>query len=174
MKAKLASEDKDYPELSANDVLANCQDFKEELGAMQSLIQSSGNIVLFTSKGHPEIAGAGIEYDWGVSKKFFRRDTNHIARDHEAHVRSSSSKVTLQVAKNTSRKARSYMQAYANTYGGSHVLIEKFVQIRKCHRNILDQETAYLERVLATIGEHDREVKQERLSLAQETKEGEI
>ena len=66
------------------------------------------------------------------------------------------------------------MQAYANTYGGSHVLIEKFVQIRKCHRNILDQETAYLERVLATIGEHDREVKQERLSLAQETKEGEI
>ena len=70
MKAKLASEDKDYPELSANDVLANCQDFKEELGAMQSLIQSSGNIVLFTSKGHPEIAGAGIEYDWGVSKKF--------------------------------------------------------------------------------------------------------
>ena len=70
MTAKLGSEDKYYTELSANDVLANCQDFKEELGAMQSLIQSSGNIVLFTSKGHPEIAGAGIEYDWGVSEKF--------------------------------------------------------------------------------------------------------
>ena len=79
MKAKLDSEDKDYPKLSANDVLANCQDFKEERGAMQSLIQSSGNIVLFTPKGHPEIDGAGIEYDWGVSKKIFRKNTNHIA-----------------------------------------------------------------------------------------------
>ena len=64
------------------------------------------------------------------------------------------------------------MQAYANKYGGSHVLIEKFVQIRKCHRNILDQETAYLERAIAMIEEHDREVKEERLSLSQETKKG--
>ena len=63
MKAQLSSEDTTYPELSANDVLANYQDFKEELGAIQSLVQSSGNIDLFTSKGHPEITGAGIEYD---------------------------------------------------------------------------------------------------------------
>ena len=54
------------------------------------------------------------------------------------------------------------------------MLIEKFVQIHKCHRNIMDQETAYLERVMATIEEPDREVKEERLSLSQETKEGEI
>ena len=106
MKATLSSEDEDYPKLSTKDVLANCQDFKEELGATQRLIQSTGNIVLFMSKGYPKIAGAGIDYDWGVSKKFFRRDTLHIAWDHEAHVRSALSKVTLQVAKNTSHKAR--------------------------------------------------------------------
>ena len=63
VKAKLGSEDKDFPKLSANHVLENCQDFKEELGAIQTLIQSSGNIVLFTSKGNPEIAGTGVEYD---------------------------------------------------------------------------------------------------------------
>ena len=34
MKAKLGSEDKDYPELSANDVLANCQDVKEHVLVM--------------------------------------------------------------------------------------------------------------------------------------------
>ena len=84
------------------------------------------------------------------------------------------SQVTIQVSKNTSRKARSYMQAYANKYGGSHVFIEKFVQIRKYHRNMLDQETAYLERRMAMIKKHDREVMEERLSLHQETKEGEI
>ena len=89
-------------------------------------------------------------------------------------MRSALSKVTLQIAKNTSRKARSYMQAYTNKYGESHVLIEKFVQIRKCHRTILDQETAYLERVLAMIRGHDRELKKARLSLSQETKEGSI
>ena len=76
------------------------------------------------------------------------------------------SKVTLQVAKNTSRKARSYMQAYATKYDASHMLIEKFVQIRKCHRNILDQETVYLERAMAMIEEYDREVKAGRLSLS--------
>ena len=88
-------------------------------------------------------------------------------------MRSALSKVTLQVSNNTSRKARSYIQAYAHMYGGSNVLIEEFAQVRKCHRNIFDQETAYLERVLATICEHDREVNQERLSLAREKNERE-
>ena len=66
--------------MSAQDVLANCQDFREEIGAMQDLIKSYGNIVLFSSKGHPDISGAGIEFDWGMPKKCFRRHTNHIAK----------------------------------------------------------------------------------------------
>ena len=49
MKATLGSEGEDCPKLRANDVITNCPDFKEELGAMQTLNQSSGNIVLFTS-----------------------------------------------------------------------------------------------------------------------------
>ena len=53
MKAKLPSDDLEYPHMSAQDVLANCQDFREEIGAMQYLIQSYGNIVLFSSKGSP-------------------------------------------------------------------------------------------------------------------------
>ena len=53
MKAKLSSGDNNYPELSANDVLGTCQNFKEERGTMESLIQSSSNIVLFISKGPP-------------------------------------------------------------------------------------------------------------------------
>ena len=93
---------------------------------MEDLIQSYGNIVLFTSKGHPEIAGAGIEYAWGVSKKVFQRTTNHVAKNCEIDVRLSLSRVTFQVAKNTARKSRSYMQAYKNDAGGSHLLIEKF------------------------------------------------
>ena len=66
------------------------------------------------------------------------------------------------------------MQAYSNKYGRSHLLIEEFIKIRKCHRIILDQETAYLERAIAMIKEHDREVTEKWLFLAQETKEGHI
>ena len=40
MKAKLASDHSQYPFMSAQDVIANCEDFKEEISAMQELIQS--------------------------------------------------------------------------------------------------------------------------------------
>ena len=81
-------------------------------------------LLCFRLKGNPKIAGAGIEYDWGVSKKFFRHDNNHIARNCERDVRISLSKVTLQIAQNTARRARSYMRAYEQDGGGSHLLIE--------------------------------------------------
>ena len=168
MKAKLDSDDPTYPDMSAEAVLANCEDFREETGAMEDLVASYGNIVLFSPKGHPEIAGAGIEYDWGVSKKIFRRTTNHVAKDCERDVRSSLGKVTLPVARHTARKARSYMRAYMSDAGDSHLLIEKFVKICKCHRNILDQEDAYLEKMLRKIEEHLKEVEEERASLLAE------
>ncbi len=168
MKGKLDSDDPSYPDMSALAVLANCEDFRQETGAMEDLVASYGNIVLFSPKGHPEIAGAGIEYDWGVSKKIFRRTTNHVAKDCERDVRSSLAKVTLPIAKHTARKARSYMRAYMSGAGDSHLLIEKFVKICKCHRNILDQETAYLEKMIRTIAEHLKEVEEERASLLAE------
>ena len=51
MKAKLADDHPDYPELSAEHVLGNCKDFREEIGAMQELVQSHGNIVQFRQRG---------------------------------------------------------------------------------------------------------------------------
>ena len=83
---KLAEDHQHYPEMSASHVLGNCEDFREEIGAMQDLVQSYGHIVLFSPKGHPELAGAGIEFDWGVSKKDFRRNNNHVAKNCENDV----------------------------------------------------------------------------------------
>ena len=124
MKMKLDLDDPNYPELSAQDVLANCEDFLHKTGAMEELVASYGNIVLFLSKGHPEIAGAGIEYDWGVAKKHFRRTASHIAKDCERDVRHSFGKISLEIAKKTARKARSYMRVYNSDAGDSHLLIE--------------------------------------------------
>ena len=52
--------------------------------------------------------------------------------------------------------------------GGSHLLIKKFVKIQKCHRNMLDQEDAWLERQLVKIEQHSAYVVEERASLAAE------
>ena len=173
MKLLLKEDDIGYPHRSAKTVLANCDDFKAEVGAMEELIQSYGHIVMFSRKGHPEIAGAGIEFDWGVSKKLFRRNNNHIASNCEHDVRASLELISLQIAKNTSRKARSYMRAYEQDGGGSQLLIEKFVKLHKSHRNILDQEGGYLERLRAKIEVDAADVKIEKLVIETEQREKE-
>ena len=60
MNAKLDSDNLDYPAMRAQDVLANYEFFREEVGAMEDLFASYGNIVLFSAKGHAELAGASI------------------------------------------------------------------------------------------------------------------
>ena len=72
------------------------------------------------------------------------------------------------MAYNTSRRARSYMAAYLDDCSESQLLIEKFVKIHKCHRNILDQETKYLEDLRVKIEEHSEDIKNEKISIKQE------
>ena len=60
------------------------------------------------------------------------------------------------------------MRAYASDAGDSHKLIEKYVKIHKCHRNILDQEAAYLKKTLREIEGHVEEIKEERASFLAE------
>ena len=131
MKKRLESDDEDYPQLCASTILGNCSDFREETGAMETLLLEQGHLCLFSSKGHPEIAGAGIEFDWGVSKKFFRKDNKHMPKYCERDVRESLKKIDLSTSFNTSRKARSYMMAYMSDAHESHLLIEKFVKVHK-------------------------------------------
>ena len=60
------------------------------------------------------------------------------------------------------------MHAYKNDYGGSQLLVEKFVKIHKCHQNILDQDHTFLGLMVVKIEQHDDHVKEEQLSLAEE------
>ena len=65
------------------------------------------------------------------------------------------------------------MHAYKNYFGGSHLLIKKFVKIHKCHRNILDQDVTFLEKIVVKIEQHAVDVKEERESIAAEMRESE-
>ena len=72
-------------------------------------------------------------------------------------VRASLAVVTMLMAKKTARRARSYLRAYRNPDAVSYSLIEKFVKLHKTHRNILDQETAYLEKMVKLCSEIKKE-----------------
>ena len=60
------------------------------------------------------------------------------------------------------------MCAYVNDSGRSQLLIEKFVKIHKCHRNVLDQDSTFLDHMLAIIDGHVAIMKEEETSLAAE------
>ncbi len=57
-------------------VLGNLPDFRDEKPALIHLVESRGHIALLSPKCHPEVAGVGIEYSWGMSKMKFRREIN--------------------------------------------------------------------------------------------------
>ena len=54
--------------------LQNCDNFKNEKGQMQFVLEDKLNVKLrMTPKCHPEIAGQGIEYAWGYAKLRFHQ-----------------------------------------------------------------------------------------------------
>jgi len=94
--------------------------------------------VEYAAKCHPETAECGIEYDQGLAKRHFRRNNLQNAQRCEEDAKKAYRQISLLSAKRTARKARTYMRAYADGSGESHLLIEKFVEQVKCHRNVLD------------------------------------
>ena len=60
-------------------LMANCEEFKTETTAMHELMALLGIGMEQTSKGHPELAGRGIEYCWGKGKYGFRKHNNFVS-----------------------------------------------------------------------------------------------
>lgn len=138
MSLKLDDDHPDCPELSASYVLSQCMDFKMEESVLEKIVHSYGELIEYVVKGHPEFAECGIEYDQGLAKQHFRGHNLQNANKCEEDAKKAYHQITLLSAKQTTRKARAYMRAYADGSGESHFLIEKFVQQVKCHRNIFD------------------------------------
>ena len=114
MKKELNIDDNNFLDLCARTTLDNCHDFREKIGAMENLVLSRSHTCLFSPKGYPEIAGVGIEYNWGVSKIFFRKENKDVPKYYERDIRSSLDNIGINIAFNTSRRARTYMKAYTN------------------------------------------------------------
>lgn len=53
-------------------ILSRLPDFSNEKIGIRNLLQERGHILVVSPKCHPEIAGSGIEYSWGLADIHFR------------------------------------------------------------------------------------------------------
>ena len=147
-------------------------DFENEVTLLQHYsekrsIDGGCHIALIRSpKCHPELAGEGIEYDWGAAKKWYRRQplvSKRSKKKFTETVKESLQKVTLDYRRSFSKRAREYMIAYQTVelyengevetgneeFKSSAHIIDKVVGCRKSHRSV-SQDTGWLNKLLST------------------------
>lgn len=154
--------------LSIDHALGNCTDFRKETGALQTLVESRGHILVMSPKGHCELAGQrsitmqlsplpeshpaslccnvgnGIEYDWGRMKQNFRRKNKY--KDFHGLILTSMApeSLPLSTSRKFARKARAYRRAYKEGADNEHTSIEKMVKTFKAHRNAADFAKSFI------------------------------
>ena len=126
--------------LSLKYVLSNCWDFAHEKTALQELVESRGHILRMCVKGHPELAGVGVEYFWGKAKQKFRREINDkVAANLHKNIVACFSRLEkflpLSRVRKFARKTRAYRRAYRDGTPNSHADVEKLVKAYKSHRS---------------------------------------
>ena len=130
-------------------VLSNLHDFVNEQSALEKKYIDRGDIPLFCAKGHPELAGKGVEFCWGVSKRNFRKINDSVGKNLHANILKSFQVLDLATTRRCSRRTRRYRAGYASGEGtASYEDVEKFVALHKCHRNIFDQEKKWIKQEL--------------------------
>ena len=130
--------------MGMNYVLGNCEDFRNETGALQSLVEARGHILVMSPKGHCELAGNGIEYDWGKMKQVFRRKNKYVGFHGLILDSMSRAALPLSTSRKFARKARSYRRAYREGVDNEHTSIESMVKTFKAHRNAKDFAKAFI------------------------------
>ena len=109
---KLSEEGKKF---SLEFLMNNCVDFLEEKTDLEHLADSicedreHNSSVAFTPKFHCEIAGDGVEYSWGASKRWYRKQSFASKRsftNFEILVMNSLKRVNIEMCRRFSRKAR--------------------------------------------------------------------
>ena len=152
----------EYRHFILRTLMSNCADFKEEKSAMEVLLEDLTNKsannqtigLLVSPKYHCELAGEGVEYCWGLSKRFIHNkglEAKNTKKKFEIVVREAIEYVRKDHVEKFAAKCRRYMMAYKNIENGSMGLtyewVERFVKKTKTHRNILDQERGFIEEV---------------------------
>ena len=70
-------------------------DFFDQPSLLSLEVAKRGHILLFSPKGHPELAGKGMEHDWGLSKRHHRKHNACHTKTQMRRLLSSFETVTL-------------------------------------------------------------------------------
>ena len=136
-------------------------DFTKEITLLQFHGKQMGVTVDRTPKCHPEIAGEGIEYAWGIAKLIYRRAPIACKKTKEKFIKlvrectDSTTSLSVNRIRSCSKKARSYMLMYTtiqslsmtnNVTVDTHSIMESTVKLYlklkkkgKTHRGVLQQ-----------------------------------
>ena len=100
-------------------------------------------------KGHPEVAGKGVEYCWGYSKMYFRKHNDCVYKNLRTNVEAAITQevLPLERVRRFARKAREYRNAYQ--FANSFLEVEHFRKRQKSHRCTMWDEYGYLTREAA-------------------------
>lgn len=132
------------------------QKTNEEMSALADLIESRGHILLLSVKCHPEMAGCGVEFCWGISKRIFRKNNQLCkveTKDLKLKVEKSLSEdvLTLERVWKFERRTRTYMHMCreiglnADIVTLSYKELESQMKTYKTHRNIEETERVFLQ-----------------------------
>ena len=137
---------------------------KSDLEHLCSDLSSTNSTITitFTPKFHCEIAGEGIEYAWGLAKKYYRRIPYYQKRSFAQFVscvKNSLNQVTISMSRRFSQKARSYMLGYHHqpkeensevriTIESSYEYNEKIHKLYKSHRDCSTTDFSFISSVI--------------------------
>jgi len=131
-------------------VLSDCWDFAHETTALQEAFRARGHILLMCVRGHPELAGVGIENSWGKSAIHFRANNdcnpNHLYTNVLASLgRKNLPFITIfRFARRTREYGRTFAQLASSASEQTFALIEKTRKVFKCHRSSLDFDFRFI------------------------------
>ena len=103
-------------------LLSQCTDFTEQKTDIDQLCDEISinylckSSILFTPKYHCKLAGEGIKYSWGASKRVYRRkplSEKKQSAHFKALVRSCVMNISIPMVRRFSAKSRGYMLTYA-------------------------------------------------------------
>jgi len=129
--------------LSMEAVAMSLPDFKNVKSMLQTLVERRGHLLQLSPKYHAELAGQGIEYDFGRTKWWFRNHNSHST----AGLREKSKQsfgpdvVTIAHTRKFARRARDYQRAYRVGHTGLEV--EVGIKKYKCHRAAIDTDFTF-------------------------------
>ena len=104
------------------DIISNLPDFVNEQSRLQYFANKLGVTVKSSPKYHPEIAGEGIEYCWGLSKGWYRKQSLSLKKNKQGFyqlvTKSMDPSTVLDVyhVRMCVRRQRSYILAYLCMY----------------------------------------------------------